>query len=98
MLVCSLFLTFEGWVWETENWEVDTTSSNVDAEGWSYSVDFQRFTDSTSGNSKKGALHFVRRKRKTRSQYFDGNLVVHIFHYCLILFSEYSMHSHRTHL
>jgi hypothetical protein len=51
------------------------SGTNVDSEGWSFNSDFGHFVDCSSGSGKKGMIHFVRRRRRIRSQYFDGNVV-----------------------
>lgn len=37
-------LLSRGWEWDQEDWQVDTTLSDVDAEGWSYRTDFTGFS------------------------------------------------------
>lgn len=63
-----------GWCWETEGgWMMDTGLPNADKEGWSFSTDFSSFGDSDkTGSATKGILHFVRRRKLIRDQYFDG--------------------------
>lgn len=70
-----------GWLWDPEsNWDVELNLTDVDAEGFSYSVDFQHFTgDNTpdapmtcGGCGTKTMMHFVRRRRLARNQCFDG--------------------------
>lgn len=50
----------------------DTTLPNVDKEGWTYSSDFSSYTDRDSGAAQKSMMHFVRRRRLTRKQFFNG--------------------------
>ena len=46
---------------------------NIDAEGWTYSVDFGSLKDENCGSKIKGNIHFVRRRRMVRYQVFNGN-------------------------
>lgn len=57
---------------------VDTGLSDVDGEGWSYRADFSGFiqdSHSHGGSANKGMMHFVRRRRLIRDQYFDGEMI-----------------------
>jgi hypothetical protein len=76
--ICCLkkyFLFWSGWHWEIDTkWEIDMSGTNVDSEGWTFNSDFGHFVDCSSGSGKKGMIHFVRRRRRIRSQYFDGTL------------------------
>lgn len=69
-----------GWVWDADSvWQVELTLSDVDPDGYSYSVDFQHFNGDNSpdalttcgGSAQKTMIHFVRRRRLARVQYFD---------------------------
>lgn len=67
------FAHFAGWDWLPQHdWTVDMNLDNIDLEGWTYSVDFGSLKDETCGSRTKGAMHFVRRRRWVRFQYFDG--------------------------
>lgn len=70
-----------GWSWDVDSkWEVELQLPDVDAEGYSYSSDFQHFSgDNTpdavmtcGGAATKTMMHFVRRRRLARNQCFDG--------------------------
>eukprot|EP01039_Chlorochromonas_danica_P001241 gene1240-1353_t len=68
-------LLSRGWMWEPEgNWMIDTGLPNADGDGWSYAADFSTYGDSEkTGSGTKGLIHFVRRRKLIRSQYFDVN-------------------------
>lgn len=70
-----------GWLWDPESaWDVEMNLTDVDGEGFSYSVDFQHFVGDNSpdapmtcgGCATKTMMHFVRRRRLARNQCFDG--------------------------
>ena len=64
-----------GWRWvKDQDWATDLSLFNVDADGWTYSTDFTSLKDETYGNKVKGVMHFVRRRKYTRYQCFDGEL------------------------
>lgn len=76
-----------GWIWDPESkWDVELNLTDVDAEGFSYSVDFQHFVgDNTpdapmtcGGCATKTMMHFVRRRRLARNQCFDGKNILHL--------------------
>lgn len=62
-----------GWQWES-SWLVDTTSDNVDEEGWTYSSDFASMGEN-GGTSEKSVFQFVRRKKIFRTQIFNVDLI-----------------------
>ena len=74
------YLHFIGWRWysspshgsESILWKVDVFLENCDDDGWAYATDFNSFTDHNSGTRIKSMVHFVRRRRYLRKQYFDG--------------------------
>lgn len=68
-----------GWMWEPEgNWMIDTGLPNADGDGWSYAADFSTYGDSEkTGSGTKGLIHFVRRRKLIRSQYFDGKKILY---------------------
>jgi hypothetical protein len=66
-------LISSGWEWFPISWSTDYEYPNTDAEGWSYDVDFGNFQNASG---VKKMIHFVRRRRMTRMQTFDGN---HLF-------------------
>ena len=53
---------------------MDINLDNIDKDGWAYGVDFSSFKDENCGSKVKGAMHFVRRRRWVRFQYFDSKL------------------------
>jgi hypothetical protein len=64
---------YSGWDWVPEmDWKIDMNLDNVDIEGWTYNTDFGSLKDETCGSGVKGAMHFVRRRRWVRYQWFDG--------------------------
>lgn len=64
-------LISKGWSWEGD-WLMDTGTTNADKDGWSYAAEFGSFGDSDkSGSATKGMLHFVRRRKLIRHQFFD---------------------------
>jgi hypothetical protein len=74
-----------GWLWDTDSsWSIDMAVTDIDGEGWSYAVDFPQFTNDNhpdalttcGGSGIKSMVHFVRRRRLRRLQYFDGNLLL----------------------
>ncbi|KAK9843301.1 hypothetical protein WJX74_010063 [Apatococcus lobatus] len=61
----------EGWQWEDEDWRVDlagASESAVDADGWSYAVDFPwlRLPPTQGSGRQRKMQHFVRRRRWLR--------------------------------
>jgi len=65
-----------GWNWlPKQEWAVDINLDNIDKDGWAYGVDFSSFKDENCGSKVKGAMHFVRRRRWVRFQYFDTKLI-----------------------
>ena len=72
-----------GWDWDPDSpgWEVELHES-ADSDGWSYGTDFSSFhsgepgdqgdNELNLGSAKKGMIHFVRRRKRVRSQFFDG--------------------------
>lgn len=65
-----------GWDWlPKQDWVIDMNLDIIDKDGWTYSVDFGSLKDETCGNKVKGAMHFVRRRRWVRFQYFDGTFL-----------------------
>ncbi|KIY92467.1 hypothetical protein MNEG_15496 [Monoraphidium neglectum] len=61
-----------GWEWAEDEWHVDMTGAEedgVDAEGWSYSVDFSYFTwPPQPGQGKATMKTWVRRRRWVRAR------------------------------
>lgn len=84
-----MFITSSlGWVWDSDStWSVEKALTDIDADGWSYSVDFGHFTNDNvpdammtcGGSAIKGAMHFVRRRKLGRIQSFDGFLLFYFF-------------------
>lgn len=83
-----------GWLWETisepssssqdkntSNWTIDKTLTNIDIDGWAYSTDFSSYTDRDSGVAMKGMMHFVRRRRLIRKQFFNGRVYSYLYHH-----------------
>lgn len=71
-----------GWIWEQSDslsacsprgdlaaWRVDTAGQQVDAEGWSYGLNFSRTYE---GSPSSGLQMFVRWRRRTRRAVFGG--------------------------
>ncbi|KAK9856447.1 hypothetical protein WJX84_002649, partial [Apatococcus fuscideae] len=61
----------EGWKWEDEDWHIDRSSAfeeAVDADGWSYAVDFPwlRLPPAPGSGRQRKMQHFVRRRRWLR--------------------------------
>jgi len=57
-----------GWEWDQNSkWTVDKEFSNTDSDGWIYDVNFGSFENASS---KKGMMHFVRRRRVVRKLHF----------------------------
>ena len=64
-----------GWEWvDGVTWVVDEGAPGTDAEGWSYASNFGSI--STNSSATKGMTHFVRRRRYTRKQYFNGTSII----------------------
>lgn len=61
-----------GWKWLEEGWEIDLEGYDqeaVDAEGWTYALDFYLLKyPPNQGNGKCSIKHFVRRRRYTRTR------------------------------
>ena len=78
-----------GWSWIGDDWEVQLASSRSNTPpqsqplqqarsnnfGWYYNTDFSFYTAVNIGVENKGITHFVRRRRLTRQQQFDGKIV-----------------------
>lgn len=64
-------LSSRGWEWlEGSEWVVDKEAGRTDADGWSYSSSFGAIEESSSPT--KAMTHFVRRRKRTRTQVFAG--------------------------
>jgi hypothetical protein len=65
-------LISKGWEWvEGSEWVVEKEAGRTDPEGWCYASSFGSIEDSASPT--KNMTHFVRRRRRTRTQVFVGN-------------------------
>jgi len=73
ILFADAALLSAGWEWTAEGspWTADKDYPNTDGEGWAYDVDFGTFQNASG---VKKMVHFVRRRRLTRIQDFDGKL------------------------
>jgi hypothetical protein len=49
-----------GWIWETENWESDTSNTNVDENGFAYATDFIGFDSDNAGSAVKTMVRCIR--------------------------------------
>lgn len=49
-----------GWIWETANWETDTSYTNVDENGFCYATDFIGFDGENAGSAVKTMVSSLR--------------------------------------
>ena len=61
-----------GWTWTQSSWAVE--NQGADADGWIYAASFGSIAE--SGSAVKGMTHFVRRRRRSRTQSFFGSCCV----------------------
>lgn len=83
-------LICHGWSWLDDSWTIDLNYPGTDSDGWGYAVNFGSIDETSTG--QKGMTHFVRRRRRIRTQIFIGNKIR-----CLInLILTANQHNHGT--